>query len=118
MSYETNKDTNDNNEGDNTKGEDDNDNDEIDKANLWLKEDVKDIIFQILAANLRMLKNLQLIKVNNKFWINNINEFYNSGIFLTNDSGKSSQYLLSYILNDDITLEENSAQIAGEDSYT
>ena len=32
MSYETNEDTNDNNEGDNAKGEDDNDNDEIDKG--------------------------------------------------------------------------------------
>lgn len=50
--------------------------------------------------------------------INNVNEFYNSGIFLTNDGGKSSRHSLSYILDGDTTLEENSAQTAGEDSYT
>lgn len=47
--------------------------------------------------------------------INSVNEFYNSDIFLTNDGGKHS---LSYILGDDTTLEENSAQTAGEDSYS
>ncbi|POG58309.1 hypothetical protein GLOIN_2v1790542 [Rhizophagus irregularis DAOM 181602=DAOM 197198] len=62
--------------------------------------------------NLRILKNLQHIKVNNKFWINNVNEFCNSSIFLTNDGGKSSQHLLSYILDGNTTLKENNAQTA------
>ncbi|GBC11831.2 hypothetical protein GLOIN_2v1790432 [Rhizophagus irregularis DAOM 181602=DAOM 197198] len=45
--------------------------------------------------------------------INNVNEFCNSSIFLTNDGGKSSRHLLSYILDGDTTLKENSAQTAG-----
>ena len=50
--------------------------------------------------------------------INSVDEFYNSDIFLTNDGGKSPQHSLSYILDGDTTLEENSAQTAGEDSYS
>ncbi|CAB4440049.1 unnamed protein product [Rhizophagus irregularis] len=45
--------------------------------------------------------------------INNVNEFCNSSIFLTNDGGKSSRHSLSYILDGDTTLKENSAQTAG-----
>ncbi|PKC59010.1 hypothetical protein RhiirA1_470077, partial [Rhizophagus irregularis] len=45
--------------------------------------------------------------------INNVNEFCNSSIFLTNDGGKSSQHLLSYILDGNTTLKENNAQTAG-----
>ncbi|GBC34464.2 hypothetical protein GLOIN_2v1790542 [Rhizophagus irregularis DAOM 181602=DAOM 197198] len=44
--------------------------------------------------------------------INNVNEFCNSSIFLTNDGGKSSQHLLSYILDGNTTLKENNAQTA------
>ncbi|CAB4402444.1 unnamed protein product [Rhizophagus irregularis] len=45
--------------------------------------------------------------------INNVNEFCNSSIFLTNDGGKSSRHSLSYILDGDTTLKENSVQTAG-----
>ncbi|GES82491.1 hypothetical protein GLOIN_2v1790432 [Rhizophagus clarus] len=108
MSYETNKDINDNNEGDNTKGEDDNDNDEIDKELSISCVKMGESLFTLLQHIHKLLTPSLIADM-----INNINKFYNSGIFLINDGGKSSQYLLSYILNDDITLEKNSAQIAG-----
>ncbi|GES72613.1 hypothetical protein GLOIN_2v1790432 [Rhizophagus clarus] len=120
MSYKTNEDTNDNNEGDNAKGEDDNDNDEIDKDVIRIGKDSGSAI----EVNLNNQWNTDMdhysaqeehtgysfSTTTSKFTAQGERErcnFSNTGSKLTNVR-KFTIYK-----DGDMTLEENSTQTAG-----